>query len=105
MLLRSVTGTWAEAATANLVVGTRDGHVWTPDDHAGALPGTTRAVLLDAAEIAPRPLHPDMLPDVAWAVLTNAVSLLRPVAAIDDRPLSPPPEDWLTRAHRLLHTD
>jgi branched-subunit amino acid aminotransferase/4-amino-4-deoxychorismate lyase len=94
---------WSEATTANLLVGLDDGRVVTPGPEAGALPGSTLDWLRDRMPIDDERLDATILPHVRWAVLTNAIALIRPVAAIDGQILQSPPamvlalRDQLTR--------
>ncbi len=90
-LLRGPDGSWAETTTANLLCGLHDGRIVTPWPAAMPLPGTTLEWLQTKMHVEPIRLDETLLPQIQWAVLTNAIVLLRPVVAIDDVSLAAPP--------------
>ncbi len=100
-LLRGPDGQWAEATTANLVCGLDDGRIATPWPASMALPGTTLASLAALLPIAPMRLDVTMRPHIRWAVLTNAIVLLRAIRALDGTSLAPPPTEILALRDRL----
>lgn len=104
VLLRSVDGEWAEAATANVVFGLRDGRVVTPGPGSGALPGTTVAALKSLGLLEFSTIRPDD-PRIAWAVLCNAVVGVRTVAQIDGLSLQTPPTTWVAHARAVFSSD
>jgi branched-chain amino acid aminotransferase len=80
------------ADTANLFWIDADGGVFTPSVKAGALPGTTRAALLDGAVQAGLSIEEagqgqTRFQDAVAACVTNAVMGVVPVASIDGRPV------------------
>ncbi len=100
-LLRGPDGQWAEATTANLLCGLADGRIVTPGPESAALPGTTLARVRTLLPVEDARLDEARLPRVRWALLTNAIALLRPVAAIDGVALRPPPPEILGLAQQL----
>ncbi len=103
-LLRGPENQWAEATTANLICGLMDGRIVTPWSGSLALPGTTLACLAQHLPVETTQLSDMLLPQVRWAVLTNAIQLVRAVSAIDGRTLSPPPAEILALRDRLMRT-
>mgnify|MGYP000848321589 CR=1 FL=1 len=85
-LLSGAGGAVAEASAANLVV-LLDGMVLTPPVSDGALPGTSRAVLLEAGFCVEGSVPLARLADVRAAWLISALSVV-PVAAIGGRALA-----------------
>ncbi|MCS6877811.1 MAG: aminotransferase class IV [Geminicoccaceae bacterium] len=86
-LLCNTAGRLACASAANLFLVV-DGRIWTPAPSEGALPGVTRAVLLERARArgllvveAELPRH--LLARAQEAFTTNALSGLRPIASVD----------------------
>ena len=86
---------WAETPTANLLVGLQDGKLVTPHVGSGALLGTTLEFLSRQLPIDRAQLDASVLPHLRWAVLLNAIVLVRPVLSIDRVALPPPPSDFL----------
>lgn len=88
-LLLTPEGLLAEASTSNVFV-LSDGVLTTPDVSSGALPGITRAVVLEqAAHLGLRAVQ-GPIPEALWrgaqeVFLTNAVRGLMPVRAIADQ--------------------
>ncbi|MCP2670969.1 aminotransferase class IV [Maricaulaceae bacterium EIL42A08] len=77
---------------ANLFWMSADGQVVTPSVEAGALPGTTRAAILEAAEAAGLGIFiagatTPIFSDAVAACVTNAVMGCVPVASVDGRKL------------------
>lgn len=86
----------ADCANVVFVVGEA---LVTPPVSAGALPGTARAALIEAARthglsIAERVIRPDELVSAPAAFILNAVTGVVPVAQLDGRTLDP--------SHRLV---
>lgn len=86
-LLLNTAGRIAEASTANLFL-VENGELATPPPSEGALPGITRAAVLELGRglgltVREEPLDPDRLEAAGEAFLTSAVIGLRPVGAID----------------------
>ncbi|MCX7631623.1 MAG: aminotransferase class IV, partial [Geminicoccaceae bacterium] len=84
-------GRLACAAVGNLFL-VIEGRIWTPAVGEGALPGVTRAVLLERARVegllaveAEVPRH--LLARAEEAFTTNALVGVRPIGSIDGRPL------------------
>ena len=84
VVLGDTHGRLSEALTANVVLRLDD-RVVTPSLASGCLPGTVRAVLLDAAVAVEADVPLARLADAAEVVLTSAVAGVRPVAAVDGR--------------------
>ncbi len=101
-LLAGPDGQWAEATTANLVCGLDDGRIATPWPASMALPGTTLASLAALLPIMPIRLDATQRPHIRWAVLTNAIVLLRAIRAIDGTVLAPPPQEIVALRDRLV---
>ena len=101
-VLLTAGGAWQETATANLIAQLDDGRLVTPGPLQAPLPGTTLAFLQRFVEVEATalPAHAT-LPRLRWMVLTNAVALLRPVAAIDGVTIAPPPSAFLALRDRL----
>lgn len=85
-LLLGTTGAIAEASAAN-VLFLREGCLQTPPIPDGALPGTSRARLMDAGFCTEGRLLPQELKTVTGAWLVNALSLTA-VSSIDGHDLS-----------------
>ena len=84
-------GHCSETTGSNLFIGT-GGALWTPPVSCGALPGVTRAVMIElAAALAipclERPFGLDDLFRADEAFVTNAARGMTPVAAVNDRPV------------------
>lgn len=75
-----------EAAAANVVV-VHDGVATTPPDDGRLLPGTTRAVLLEAGAVVEAPVTRALLAAADEVATTSAVRGVVPVAAVDDAPV------------------
>ena len=99
-LLVTPQGHWAEATTSNLLLGLADGRVVTP--HGAALSGTTLARVRLLLPVRVERVAPAQAGDVRWAVLLNAIWLVRPVSALDGHALSPPPEHVLRLRSMLM---
>jgi branched-chain amino acid aminotransferase len=84
-LLLNTQGNLAEATAANVFL-VLDGELITPPVCDGALPGITRALLLEAGMAREATISEAALVQVASGFLANALGL-RLIAAIDDRPL------------------
>jgi branched-chain amino acid aminotransferase len=100
-LLCNTAGRLACASTANLFLVV-EGRVWTPSVGEGALPGVTRAVLLERARAqgifaveAEVPRH--LLARAEEIFTTNALRGIRAVASVDGRALAGPCPGPLTR--------
>ena len=92
-------GRLACGTTANLFL-VHDGTLLTPSLEEGALPGITRALVLELAPglgIVARetPLEPALLAQAQEAFLTSSLRLLTPLASIEGRPLA---RTWQARA-------
>jgi len=85
-LLLGMTGAVAEASAANILF-LREGSLQTPPIHDGALPGTSRARLLEGDFCTECSLLPQDLKTVTGAWLVNALSLTA-VSRIEDHDLS-----------------
>ncbi len=86
-LLLNTRGAMAEAATANLFI-VRDGALLTPPVKDGALPGVTRAAVLELAQanaIAAneRSIAPEELLAAGEAFLTGAIMGVMPLVSVD----------------------
>jgi len=86
-------GRLVEGATSNLFL-VRGGRVLTPPLASGCLPGITRGVLFDLApaagvDLAEADLTPTDLAGATEAFLTNAVSGVTPLVAVDGAPIGP----------------
>lgn len=96
VLILTLTGQWAETATANVLVGLHDGRTVTPGPQAGALTGTTLQAARKVLQIQDLPLDDALLPEVAWMLVCNAVIGFRVVTALDGHIFAPPPAEILT---------
>jgi branched-chain amino acid aminotransferase len=109
-LLCNTAGRLACASAANLFLVV-EGRIWTPSVGEGALPGVTRAVLLDRARTAGLlaveadvPRH--LLARAEEIFTTNAVRGIRAVASVDGRMLAGPcPGPVTRRLQELLEAD
>lgn len=106
-LLRNTRGFIAGATTSN-VFAVLHGVLMTPSARAGALPGTTRAFVLQAARrlglpTRERALRPEELIAAHEAFLTNAVQGLRPLVALDRRAIGDGDVGPWTRALAAAH--
>ncbi len=79
-------GLLAGAAAGNLVV-VAAGAAYTPRVEDGALPGVTRAALLDAGLVAEAAIDMEMLADASAIAMTNALVGVRVCRALDGRTL------------------
>jgi len=93
-----------EAAAANVVVHL-DGRAVTPPADGRLLPGTTRALLLAAADLEEAPVTRAQLDQAREVVLTSAVRGAVPVVAIDDRPIGTGEPGRLARELRDVLTN
>jgi branched-chain amino acid aminotransferase len=107
-LMRNMAGELVCASAANLFLVVGD-HLVTPPIEAGALPGTTRELLLqqlapDAGiEFIERPIQSEELLLASEAFLTSSLLGVMPLTRVDDRPIgggSPGPRTRLLQ--RLL---
>ena len=94
-LIRNLDGHAVSTTIANLFA-VIDGRFITPPCADGCLDGIMRGVVLDEAkalgfEIGEASLTPALLDRAEALFLTNSVRLLRPVTALGDRSLVPPP--------------
>ncbi|MEJ5141010.1 aminotransferase class IV [Gluconobacter albidus] len=89
-LLLGMTGAVAEASAANILF-LREGRLQTPPIHDGALPGTSRARLLEGGFCTEGRLLPQDLKTVTGVWLVNALSLTA-VSDIDNYELPLHPE-------------
>ena len=83
-LLLNQQGRLVEGARSNLLVVLDDG-IFTPPLDDGCLPGTVRRRLLEAGEIAERPLVPEDLEGAREILLTNSLIGVLPVGRLDGR--------------------
>jgi branched-chain amino acid aminotransferase len=93
-LMLNTAGRLACGTTANLFL-VHDGTLLTPSLEEGALPGITRALVLELAPglgIVTRetPLEPALLAQAQEAFLTSSLRLLTPLASVEGRPLPAP---------------
>jgi branched-chain amino acid aminotransferase len=86
-ILLNTAGQVAESSIANLFV-VLDGRLVTPPVSAGALPGIRRAEILAAGGAEERVVGPEDLLRAEEAFLTSSLSL-RPLIAVDGRPIGP----------------
>ena len=109
-LLLNTAGRLACASAANLFL-VRGRRLLTPPPGEGVLSGVTRAeVIALAAEldlaVAETPLEPDQLRAADEAFLTNSLIRIRPLTAVNDRPLADgtpgPVTRQLQEAYRAL---
>jgi branched-chain amino acid aminotransferase len=82
VLLGDTRGRLSEAITANVVVEL-DGSALTPSLACGCLPGTVRAVLLEAGTVEEAEIPLGRVREASEVVLTSAVAGVRPVAHVD----------------------
>jgi branched-subunit amino acid aminotransferase/4-amino-4-deoxychorismate lyase len=90
-LLLNTAGRLASASAGNLFL-VRQRTLLTPPTSEGVLPGITRAVVLDLAPdlgltAVETPLEPDQLDQAHEAFVTNSLIELRPLVAVDGRPI------------------
>jgi branched-chain amino acid aminotransferase len=93
-LMLNTAGRLACGTTANLFL-VHDAALLTPPLEEGALPGITRALVLELAPglgiaACETPLEPAMLAHAQEAFLTSSLRFLTPLASIEDRPLPAP---------------
>lgn len=105
-LLCNTAGRLACASAANLFLVV-EGRLWTPSVGEGALPGVTRAVLLERARSEGLPVveaevSPHLLARAEEVFTTNALRGVRPVASIDGRVLDGPCPGPMTRRLQAL---
>ncbi len=105
-LLANTVGRLACASAANLFLVVEE-RIWTPAIAEGALPGVTRAVLLERARAAGLsavegevPRH--LLGRAQEAFTTNALRGVRPIASVDGRPFPIPVPGPTTRRIQAL---
>jgi branched-chain amino acid aminotransferase len=107
-LLLNTAGRLASASAGNLFL-VRQRTLLTPPTSEGVLPGITRAVVLDLAPelgltAVETPLEPDQLDQAHEAFVTNSLIELRPLVAVDGRPIGDgapgPATDRLLQAYR-----
>ena len=75
-------GNVGEGASSN-VFAVIDGQLCTPPETAGILPGITRAVILELAEVSLRPLSVDDLGRAEEIFITSSIRELLPVVHVD----------------------
>jgi branched-chain amino acid aminotransferase len=90
-LLLNTAGRLASASAGNLFL-VRQRTLLTPPLSEGVLPGITRAVVLELAPdlgltAVATPLEPDQLDQAHEAFVTNSLIELRPLVAVDGRPI------------------
>lgn len=85
-LLGDTRGRLSEALTANVFL-VLDGRRVTPSTDTGCLGGIVREVLLEAGLAEEADVALDRLGEATEVFLTSSVAGVRPVAAIDDRPV------------------
>ena len=90
-LLLNTAGRLACASAANLFL-VRGRRLLTPPPGEGVLPGITRAEVIALAAdldlaVTETPLEPDQLRSADEAFLTNSLMQIRPLVAVNDRPL------------------
>lgn len=105
-LLCNTAGRLACASAANLFLVV-EGRLWTPSVGEGALPGVTRAVLLERARSEGLPVveaevPPHLLARAEEIFTTNALRGVRPVASVDGRVLGGPWPGPVTRRVQAL---
>ena len=91
-LLLNTAGRLACASAANLFL-VRGRRLMTPPPGEGVLPGITRAEVIALASdldlaVTETPLEPDQLRSADEAFLTNSLMQIRPLVAVNDRPLA-----------------
>jgi len=91
-LLLNTAGRLACASAANLFL-VRGRRLLTPPTGEGVLPGITRAEVIALAAdlelaVTETPLEPDQLRSADEAFLTNSLMQIRPLVAVNDRPLA-----------------
>jgi branched-chain amino acid aminotransferase len=108
-LLLNTAGNLAEAAAANLFL-VSEGRLFTPSLACGALPGITRALVLELAAAAgiphtEEPLAPSRLDGADEAFLTSSLRGLEPLVSVGGRPLGDGRPGPLTRRLQLAYLD
>lgn len=103
-LLLNTAGRLASASAANLFV-VRQRTLITPPPTEGILPGVTRAAILEiapdlGASAVEAPLEPAILGEAQEAFLTNSLIEVRPLIAVDGRPIGDGTLGPLTRRLR-----
>lgn len=101
-LLLNTAGALAGASAANLFL-VEEGKLVTPGVRQGALPGITRATVIKLARkrgipVREAKVEPQRLFTAAEAILTNSLIGLRPLVAVDGRPIGNGETGPLTRA-------
>lgn len=86
-LMQNTRGAVAEAASANIFAVSEDGAILTPPVSDGLLPGITRAVVMELAEVTEVSMMPDCLAAAREVFLTNSLMEIMPVTAIDGEPV------------------
>lgn len=89
--------------TANIWARVGGGLV-TPPLGAGVLPGVTRSLVLELADVDERELAVDELGGAAEVFVTSTIREVMPVTAIDDRRLEPGPEAARLQAELRLRS-
>lgn len=89
-LLCNHQGNIAEGSAANFLAFVK-GKILTPPQQSGALPGISRARLLEAGFCEEAPLSPHHIPEIEGAWLVSALSLI-PVASINSQKIPVQPE-------------
>jgi aminodeoxychorismate lyase len=106
-LLLNTNGEVAETAGGNLF-WVQDNTICTAPEECGALPGITRAVVLEICQALglktdKRAIKPEALRNFAGLFITQSVFGIVPVAALDGKPVAPSPlVDQVARAHHKM---
>ena len=106
-LILNTNGDVAEAASGN-VFWTQDDIICTPPDDCGALPGITRAAVLEICHAAglqtdQRAIKPEALRNSAGIFVTQSALGIVPVAILDGKPVAPSPlTGQIARAYREM---
>jgi branched-chain amino acid aminotransferase len=101
-IVLDATGRVVEGTTSNVFI-VRDGAVITPPEDSGALPGITRAHLLEVAAETGRavrcePLTPEDLASADEVFLSSSIREVMPVVRVDDHPIGDARPGPVTRA-------
>jgi branched-chain amino acid aminotransferase len=113
-LLLDATGGVTEGTASNVFV-IEDGVLRTPSAEGGALPGVTRAAVIEVAAeaglaVVEAPLPPARFASASEVFLTNSSWEILPVVAVDERPIGPGrpgpvTRDLLTRYRALVRRE